>query len=122
MEHRAKRKCQRQGKRLHALNPILRAPNASLQRRVRLSTKAVILLVSIQVLFLIFSPQKAQAQGVVAHEIPKSAERLDGIERQLISIDTSLTLLEEDLIDVTRGLGVLKAEEEKPKSLLKRLL
>lgn len=122
MEHRAKRKDQEAGKRLHALSPVIYASNAALGRKVRLFAQAVIFLVILQVLLFVFPSYKAQAQGTTAQEISQLAARLDGIARQLISIDNKLKLLEEELRAVTRYLGVLKEEEKKPRSFLRRIL
>ena len=122
MEHRAKRKDQEAGKKLHALSSVIYASNTALDRKVCLSAQAVIFLVTLQALLFIFPSYEAQSQGVAAQEISRLATQLNGVERQLISIDRKLTLLERELSAVTRNLGVLKEEEKRPRSFLRRVL
>jgi len=122
MEHRAKRKDQEAGKKLHALSSVTYASNTALDRKVCLSAQVIIFLVTLQVLLFVFPSYKAQAQGTTAQEISQLATRLNDTAKQLISIDSKLKLLEEELRTVTRDLGVLKEEEKKPRSFLRRLL
>lgn len=122
MEHRTKRKDQEVGKKLHALSSVTYASNTALDRKVCLSAQVVIFLVTLQVLLFIFPSYKAQAQGTAAQEISQLGTQLDGIVRQLISIDNKLTLLKKERDDVNSDMSVLKEEERKPRSFLRRVL
>ncbi|MFC1716058.1 hypothetical protein ACFL6S_20475 [Candidatus Poribacteria bacterium] len=122
MEHRTESKDHREGKKLNALCPMLYAPNTALDGKVRLSTKAMVFLIMAHILFLIFFPQKAQTQETTASEISNPAAQMEGVEGQLVSIDSKFASMKRELDSVNNRLSALRAEEERPKGFLKRVM
>lgn len=82
----------------------------ALQHTLSTLARILILLISTQILFLIFCAQEAPAQEVTDREVTILEQQFDVIQKRLISIDNRLVSLNEELNTVTNEITRLKEE------------
>ena len=118
MERRTKSKGQEKEKNPRALGFMIYTSDTAFREEVRLSAKALILLIILLIAFSIFSSQEARTQEITVHEIFRLAALLKIVEERLIYIDNEFASLENELSRVTKELNQEKA---KPKSFWRKL-